>query len=116
MKTVLHNTLVTIAAAMALCASFSIPAADNMGKMDMKAPVAAAVALTNGDIRKVDEAAGEIVIKHGPIINLQMPAMTMAYSVASPAMLAQVKAGDKVRFHVEMLKGVATITRIEVAN
>jgi Cu/Ag efflux protein CusF len=47
---------------------------------------------------------------------MKMPAMTMAFGVADRKMLDNVKAGDKVRFHVEMLKGAPTVTRIEPAR
>ena len=32
---------------------------------------------TEGEVRKVDKAAGKITVKHGPIANLDMPGMTM---------------------------------------
>ena len=33
-------------------------------------------ALTDGEVRKVDKDAKKITIKHGPLTNLDMPAMT----------------------------------------
>ena len=57
-----------------------------------------------------------MTLKHGEITNMQMPAMTMAFGVADKQMLAGVKAGDKVRFRVEMVKGAPTVTRIEPAR
>ncbi|MEO7338430.1 MAG: copper-binding protein [Caldimonas sp.] len=42
-----------------------------------------------------------------------MPAMTMAFGVEDKKMLHGVKAGDKVKFHLEMIKGAPTVTRIE---
>ncbi|MBC7395254.1 MAG: copper-binding protein, partial [Variovorax sp.] len=42
-------------------------------------------------------ANGEIVLKHGDIPNLGMPAMTMAFE-ADAATLKRVKAEEKVRF------------------
>lgn len=35
------------------------------------------------------------------------------FQVKDPAMLDQVKAGDKVRFQAEMIGGVMTVTKIE---
>jgi Cu/Ag efflux protein CusF len=68
----------------------------------------------DGEIRKVDREAKKITIKHGPIQNLDMPAMTMVFQVRDPAMLQQVKAGDKVRFEAEKPGDVYTVTKIEV--
>lgn len=73
-------------------------------------------ALTDGEVRKVDLAAKKITIKHGPIENLEMPAMTMVFQVKDPAMLDQVKAGDKVKFEAQKVSGALTVTRIEKAN
>jgi len=72
-----------------------------------------AAALADGEIRKVDRDAKKITIKHGPIKSLDMPAMTMVFQVKDPAMLDQVKAGDKVKFDAEKLGGAFTVTKIE---
>jgi Cu(I)/Ag(I) efflux system protein CusF len=45
--------------------------------------------------------------------SLDMPAMTMVFQVKDPALLGQVKAGDKVKFNAEKLGGAFTVTRIE---
>ena len=71
---------------------------------------------TDGEVRKVDRGARKITIKHGPIQNLDMPAMTMVFQVKDPAMLDKVKAGDKVKFQAENLGGALTVTRIEAAR
>ena len=39
--------------------------------------------------------AGKLTIKHGPLENLGMDAMTMVFKVKDPAMLSQVKVGDR---------------------
>jgi len=75
-----------------------------------------AAALTAGEVRKVDKDARKITIKHGPIVNLDMPPMTMVFQVKEPAMLAKVKAGDKVKFRAENPGGALTVTRIEAAK
>lgn len=71
---------------------------------------------TLGEVRKVDTAARKITIKHGPIVNLDMPPMTMVFQVKEPALLTKVKAGDKVRFRAEDVGGALTVTMIEVAK
>ena len=73
-------------------------------------------ALSDGEIRKVDKDAKKITIKHGPMQNLDMPAMTMVFQVKDPAMLDKVKAGDKVKFQAEKLGGALTVTGIEPAK
>jgi Cu(I)/Ag(I) efflux system protein CusF len=72
--------------------------------------------LTDGEIRKVDKGAKKITIKHGPLPALDMPAMTMVFQVKDPAMLDQVKQGDKVKFEAQKLGGAFTVTRIEAAK
>jgi Cu/Ag efflux protein CusF len=42
-----------------------------------------------------------------------MPAMTMVFQVKDPAMLDQVKAGDKIKFAADKVNGAYTVTRIE---
>jgi Cu(I)/Ag(I) efflux system protein CusF len=72
--------------------------------------------MTEGVIRKVNKDAGKLTIKHGEIKHLDMPAMTMVFQVKEPAMLDQVKEGDKVRFAVESKGGAMTVTKIEPAK
>lgn len=67
----------------------------------------------NGEVVKIDKPAGKITVKHGPIKNLDMDAMTMVFRVADPAMLDQVKAGDKVRFEADRVNGAITITSMD---
>jgi Cu/Ag efflux protein CusF len=73
-------------------------------------------ALSDGEVRKVDKDAKKITLKHGPLQKLDMPAMTMVFQVKDPAMLDQVKVGDKVKFEAEKVGGAFTVTRIEPAN
>ena len=73
-------------------------------------------AMAEGEIRKVDKDAKKITIKHGPLEKLEMPAMTMVFQVTDPAMLDQVKVGDKVRFEAEKVGGAFTVTKIERAR
>lgn len=75
-----------------------------------------ASAMADGEIRKVDKDGKKITIKHGPLPSLEMPAMTMVFRVKDPAMLEQVKQGDKVRFVAEKLGGALTLVRLEPAK
>jgi Cu(I)/Ag(I) efflux system protein CusF len=75
---------------------------------------AAQSALIDGKVTKMDESAGKITLKHGPIKKLDMDeGMTMVFRVQDPAMLKQVKVGDKVKFDAERVKGQITVTKIE---
>src|ERR1700732_641477 len=69
----------------------------------------------NGEVKKIDEAAGKITLKHGPIRNLDMfdETMTMVFRVRDPAMLKQVKVGDKVQFEADMASAGITITKLQ---
>jgi len=67
-----------------------------------------------GDVKKVDEGAGKITLKHGPAKSLGMDEpMTMVYRVKDPAMLKQVKVGDKVQFEAEEAGKGYTVTRLQ---
>ncbi|MDP1687973.1 MAG: copper-binding protein [Hydrogenophaga sp.] len=69
--------------------------------------------MAEGEVRKVDTAAGKISLKHGEIKNLDMPPMTMVFQVGDPALLGKVKAGDKVRFTATQVNGAYTVMSIE---
>lgn len=73
-------------------------------------------AMADGEVKFVDKSAGTLTIQHGPLTNLNMPGMTMAFNVQDPAMLGRVKAGDKIRLRVEFVNDVFTVTRLEAAN
>jgi Cu(I)/Ag(I) efflux system protein CusF len=73
--------------------------------------------LISGQVTKIDESAGKITLKHGPIKKLDMTeGMTMVFRVQDPAMLRQVKVGDKVRFDADRINGQITVTKIEKAR
>jgi Cu/Ag efflux protein CusF len=108
------------------CAALVLAGADASARMQAHehaqhdaAPAPAqgdAATLSNGEIKKVDKDSGKLTIKHGPLVNLDMPAMTMAFKVQDPAMLDQVKAGDQVQFRVERINGMFAVTRLEAAK
>jgi Cu(I)/Ag(I) efflux system periplasmic protein CusF len=71
-------------------------------------------AMVNGQVTKIDESAGKITLKHGAIKKLDMEdGMTMVFRVQDPAMLKQVKVGDKVKFDADRVNGQITVTKIE---
>ncbi len=77
---------------------------------------AQATAMIDGEVRKVDKDASKVTIKHGPITNLDMPAMTMVFRVSDPALLDQLKSGDKIRFLAERVQGAYTVMKVEPAD
>ena len=75
---------------------------------------AAAAEDINGEVKKIDESAGKITLKHGPAKSLGMDEdMTMVYRVKDPAMLKQVKVGDKVTFEAEKSDNGFAVTKIQ---
>lgn len=107
--------------ASAACATvFAAPAfaGDDMAGMNMSAKPSAAkasskTALTDAEVKKVDEATGMVTLKHGALENVGMPPMTMAFKAKDAAMLKQVHEGDKVKVRVENVDGNMTIVRLE---
>lgn len=70
----------------------------------------------SGEVVKIEAERGRITLKHGPIPNLDMDGMTMVFRVADPAMLTQVRQGDRVRFEADRVNGQITVTRIQRAR
>lgn len=70
----------------------------------------------DGEIRKIDLEQGKVTLKHGPIDNLGMPAMTMVFKAASPRLLDNLKPGDKVKFSADSINGTTVVTAIEAVK
>jgi Cu/Ag efflux protein CusF len=73
-------------------------------------------AMVNGEITKVDESAGKMTIKHEPIPNLGMEAMTMVFKAGEGVVVKDLKPGDKIKFHADMLNGQIAVTKVEKAQ
>jgi Cu(I)/Ag(I) efflux system periplasmic protein CusF len=82
------------------------------------APLASAQsAMVVGQVVKIDQAAGKITIKHGPLEQFDMDeAMTMVYRADDPSMLKNIRVGDKIKFVADRPNGQFTVTRIEKAR
>lgn len=61
------------------------------------------------EVRRLDARGQRISLRHGPIPNLEMPPMTMFFRVTDPAMLDQVKAGERIRFSADRVNGQYTV-------
>jgi len=96
----------------------AVAAAQHQHHAPAAAPAAQAAStdFAEGEVRKVDKAAGKLVIRHGEIKSVNMGPMTMMFTVKSPALLDKVAAGDKVKFRVEEIKGDYVVTAIEKAK
>jgi Cu/Ag efflux protein CusF len=89
----------------------------SMGDMDMggkDGKSTKAGPMTNGEVKAVDKAKKSITLKHGDIEHMNMGSMTMAFPVKDAAMLSKVKVGDKVKFRLENVDNMATVTALTV--
>jgi Cu(I)/Ag(I) efflux system protein CusF len=77
---------------------------------------AASADMADGEVRKVDQEAGKVTLKHGEIKSLDMPAMTMVFVVKDKAMLDGVRAGDKVRFKAANDAGKFIVAEMQVVR
>ncbi len=77
---------------------------------------AKATALSDGEVKAVDKENKSITLKHGRIksATVEMGAMTMPFAVKDKVLLSNVKVGDKVKFTVENIESVPTVTTLSV--
>lgn len=75
-----------------------------------------AESMTDGVVRKINTKQAKITIKHGPIVNLDMPPMSMVFTVTDPTLLEGVSKGDKVKFVAMEKGGKLFITDIQSAE
>ncbi|REE23854.1 Cu/Ag efflux protein CusF [Paraburkholderia sp. BL27I4N3] len=109
----MKNRLASMAMGCMVMISASAYAAGEASESQMSASADAQTAMSHGEVRKVDAAAGKLTIKHGPLENLGMDAMTMVFKVKDPAILAQVKPGDTIDFIADEVAGVLTVVKLE---
>lgn len=106
------------AAAIAAALLFNTASAQVHDHADgQRADVAVAnAAHSSGEIKKIDKAAGKLTIAHGPLVNLNMPGMTMTFKVQDPAVLDRVKVGDKISFVADRVNGAFVATNVQATN
>uniref|UniRef100_UPI003F49429E copper-binding protein n=1 Tax=Cupriavidus yeoncheonensis TaxID=1462994 RepID=UPI003F49429E len=110
--------LKTLALMLALVAAPTAFAAGAMDGMDMK-PSATSQASQQAphpvaaEIKKIDTQAGRVTLKHGPIENLGMSAMTMAFPVRDRASLKNFKEGDAVTAVFDTVDGKPTVVDMQ---
>lgn len=70
--------------------------------------------MVDGEVTKVDQSAGKLTIKHGPMKKFDMEGgMTMVFRANDAAMLKQVKPGDKIKFEADKVNGQFTVMKLE---
>ncbi|SOZ19380.1 conserved exported hypothetical protein [Cupriavidus taiwanensis] len=103
----------TIIAASAASATFAAGSMDGHKMHDMDSKAAAATKQAShpvpAEIRKIDASAGKVTLRHGPIENLGMSAMTMAFPVKDRASLKNFKEGDSVSVTFDKIDGKPTV-------
>ncbi|MDD5175442.1 MAG: copper-binding protein [Sterolibacterium sp.] len=110
MKTVFITAFITLAATFP---APGIAADDHAGHGALYAAAPAVADMADGLVKKVDKPAGKVTIAHGQLVNLGMPAMTMAFRVKNTAWLDQMKDGDKIRFMADKVDGAYTVVHFE---
>jgi len=109
MKNVFASTLIAVAVTI----STPVIAAGDHGSHATMPAHAAAAALTDGLVKKVDKPGSKLTVSHGPLPN-GMPAMTMVFRVKDAVWLDQLKNGDRIRFVADTVNDVMTIVRLEM--
>ncbi|MFN3302864.1 MAG: copper-binding protein [Roseateles sp.] len=106
-----HRTLLLNAALLLLPAAVAAQPAPHAAPAS--APAAGA-APADGEVRKIDAAAGKLTIKHGEIKSLDMPPMTMVFQVRDKAMLDKLQVGARIQFQAVSEAGKFVVTDIKV--
>ena len=113
---VLRAGLCHAAASQVLAVGLVLVTASIQAQTSTSAPSKTSLPLTDATVERILRESGELVLDHGDLPNLGMPAMTMAFDVGDKKMLDVVKPGDKIRFQAEVVKGRPTITQLELAR
>ena len=90
-------------AAVLLAGALAVPSGPSFGQMNMPmgkdAPKAAAkTASGTGTVVALNAAGKKVTFDHGPMPEIDWPAMKMEFPVAASVDLSKVKTGDKVKF------------------
>lgn len=114
MKNIMVSTFIALAATVSLP---SLAASEHDGHhAEAAAPSPGDAAKVAGVVKKVDKAAGKVTLTHGPLTNLDMPAMTMVFRVKDAAWLDQLIPGEKIRFVADQIDGALTVVSYEAAK
>jgi len=78
----------------------------------MMSGTAMAATFTKATVKKIDEKAGKVTLIHEELVDLEMPAMTMVFVLADPAMLDQLEVGKEIEFTADRVDGKLTVTAL----
>lgn len=68
---------------------------------------------TKGTVKEVKADEEKVTVIHEELKNLDMPAMTMVFNVADPAMLEDMTEGAAIEFVADRVRGKLTITDVK---
>ena len=66
-----------------------------------------------GKVEEVDPDTKNITIAHGPLVNLNMDAMTMVFKAANDEVFAKLVPGAEIEFVVERINGKLTVMDVK---
>lgn len=105
-KLTLTIALASLPLALAACgkkaeqpAAVATQAMDKMGSASAATPAKPMTGTGEGKVISLNAATGAITIEHGPIKEINWPAMTMGFS-AKPDLLKGIAVGDRVAFTI----------------
>jgi Cu(I)/Ag(I) efflux system periplasmic protein CusF len=118
MKTRFHAVALAIATIAMPATLFAQMNHDHSAQsMQMQATASVQGVPADGEVKAVDRSKGTLVIKHGPLVTLNMGPMTMEFVAKDPRLLANVKVGDRIRFTPEQRKdGSLIVTALEIVK
>ncbi|WP_238367848.1 copper-binding protein [Mesobacterium pallidum] len=70
-------------------------------------------AMSSGTVTKIDTKWNKVTIDHGPLANLDMPAMKMVFELADAGMLEGLSEGVQISFLAERVNGKLTVTELQ---
>jgi len=105
------TTIIALGVAQGASAQTAAKPMDDMKGMSMPAS-ATKTGKGTGVITELDAKAGAVTIKHGPIAGLGWPAMTMNFKATPPALLKDLKVGQKIGFDAKQGSGLPEVTAI----
>jgi Cu(I)/Ag(I) efflux system periplasmic protein CusF len=112
----ISTACVAAAATALLTLSGAAFAQATMDHSQMPVASTATPAMTDGVVRKIDKDSGKLTIKHGDIKHMDMPGMTMVFTVKDKSLLDTVQVGQKVEFMVVHENSQMVVTDIRPAK
>ena len=72
--------------------------------------------LSEGEVTRWDTRSQKVTLRHGELKNLNMPPMTMVFTLQDTSQASQIKVGSKVRFRAEQVNGAFVATQLQVRD